>query len=680
MATLFVSYTGLWGGAERLLVDVAPAAPDPWLACPPGRLADAARAAGVRVAPTRERPLEVRATPRDRLLAPARHLAQAREVRALLSALEPDTVVAWSARALLVTLAARGRGSRRPRLVFMQNDLVAQNAIGRAVRVAARRADVVVSPSSAAARSLDPEGRLTARTRIVHPGVDLERFAPRPPGPRAPEALLLGAIVAYKQPELALEAVALAARDLPDLTLRLAGPTIDAAGPALLAALRRRAQAPDLAGRVTFEPTLEDPREALARAGCLLHCAEREPYGRVLVEALASGVPVVAPAVAGPGEIVDATCGRTYAPGDAAAAARALVEVLGDPALAARLAAAAPARAAPHGLATTCAAWASILAAETAEEKPAGPAAGAGIALVTVTHDSAAALGALLASVSRHLPGAAVVVVDSGSADSSAEVARSWPGGATVIELGHNAGFGAATNAGLRAVPPGIDVTVMLNPDVELLDGSLERLAREAAAPGAPDRLLAPLVVGADGRRQDSVHPAPASPPDLVRALVPPAALPGALRRALDPSRATAPRPVGWAVGCCVAARTEVLRRLGPFDERIFMYGEDLDLGLRAAEAGVVTWWWPGARVLHHGAHATRRAYGGEAFERLARARREVVEARGGVARRRLDDLAQLVTFAGRAALKALLRRDNARERRQLSALRRSRRREPPGG
>jgi len=93
-----------------------------------------------------------------------------------------------------------------------------------------------------------------------------------------------------------------------------------------------------------------------------------------------------------------------------------------------------------------------------------------------------------------------------------------------------------------------------------------------------------------------------------------------------------------------------------------------------------VTWWWPGARVLHHGAHATRRAYGGEAFERLARARREVVEARRGVARRRLDDLAQLVTFADRAVLKALLRRDNARERRQLSALRRSRRRGPPGG
>ena len=51
------------------------------------------------------------------------------------------------------------------------------------------------------------------------------------------------------------------------------------------------------------------------------------------------------------------------------------------------------------------------------------------------------------------------------------------------------------------------------------------------------------------------------------------------------------------------------------------MYGEDLELGLRAARAGVPTWFWPAARVIHHGAHATAAAYGGEPFEVLARAR-----------------------------------------------------------
>lgn len=297
-----------------------------------------------------------------------------------------------------------------------------------------------------------------------------------------------------------------------------------------------------------------------------------------------------------------------------------------------------------------------------------GERAGAGIALVTVTHDSEAELAALLASVERHLPAARVVVVDSGSRDGSAAAARAWSGGATVIELGENAGFGRASNEGVRAVEE--PVTVLVNPDVELLDDSLAALGAEAL--GA-ERLLAPLVLRPDGSRQDSAHLEPAAPWLLATALVPPAALPGRLRERAEPWRASRPRRVGWAVGCCVGARTELLRRLGPFDERAFLYAEDLELGLRAADGGVETWFWPAARVLHSGAHSSSRAFGGEPFELLARRRREVIAQRRGRRRARLDDLQQAVTFADRIALKALARRPAERERRQLEALRRAR-------
>jgi phosphatidylinositol alpha 1,6-mannosyltransferase len=50
-----------------------------------------------------------------------------------------------------------------------------------------------------------------------------------------------------------------------------------------------------------------------------------------IVEALASGLPVAAPRAGGPAEILDETCGRLYAPGDATAAAAALVDILRDP-------------------------------------------------------------------------------------------------------------------------------------------------------------------------------------------------------------------------------------------------------------------------------------------------------------------------------------------------------------
>jgi GT2 family glycosyltransferase len=116
------------------------------------------------------------------------------------------------------------------------------------------------------------------------------------------------------------------------------------------------------------------------------------------------------------------------------------------------------------------------------------------------------------------------------------------------------------------------------------------------------------------------------------------------------------------------------LRTLGPFDENFFLYGEDLDLGIRAAQAGAQTWFWPSARVLHHSAHSTRAEFGGEPFELLARARREAVGRRLGRGRLALDDISQAVTFATRIAAKRSLRRSAVRERHQLSALMRVRR------
>jgi GT2 family glycosyltransferase len=178
--------------------------------------------------------------------------------------------------------------------------------------------------------------------------------------------------------------------------------------------------------------------------------------------------------------------------------------------------------------------------------------------------------------------------------------------------------------------------------------------------------------------RQDSAHHEPGSPPELFRALVPPAILPPALRRLVEPWRSDSPRRAGWAVGCCLVARTETLRRLGPFDPAAFLYAEDLDLCLRAADAGIETWFWPSARVLHHGAHASERVFGGEPFELLASRRREVVRRWRGPRRQKIDDWLLLSTYANRVALKRLLGRPAGRERRQLAALRAARRERQP--
>jgi GT2 family glycosyltransferase/glycosyltransferase involved in cell wall biosynthesis len=655
------------------LVDVASGLDGPpAVACPEGPLAAHARDAGLRVFPVPERRLELRGTLRDRVAAPWRLAGLGAEVREIVTALRPEVVYGWGARAALASLAGVAGVRPPPRLIFQANDLLKGPWVSRGVREAARLADRVVAPSETIASDIDPRGVLGRRLLVIRQGVDLERFRPVGSSRSQPHALVLGALVGWKRPRLALEAAALALRDLPSLRVTVAGAPLGELGRGVAASLVRRAGLPDLNGRVTVMNAHPDAAATLRSATCLLHCADCEPYGMVLVEALASGLPVVAPAACGPAEIVNPSCGRLYTPGDARAAADALIEVLSDPTRTAELGAAGRRRAEALFDVEETQRRHRELVEELAAEPGARPAAKAPpaspgrapMALATVTHNSERDLRALLDSVERHLPEARVIVADSGSGDASVEVARG--GRATVIELGENAGFARGCNSALAQVLE--PVTVLVNPDVELLDGSLAALARELTRPGTSERILAPLVMLPDGSRQDSAQRRPAGLGALAAALLPPASLPRPLARRLDPWRSERPRRVGWAVGCCLAARTDTLRGLGPFDERIFLFAEDLELGLRAADAGVETWFWPEARVLHRGGHSTGRAFGGEPFELLARNRRAVIAERLGEGRARLDDWLQLATFANRMALKTLLGRGGTRERAQLQA------------
>jgi GT2 family glycosyltransferase len=287
---------------------------------------------------------------------------------------------------------------------------------------------------------------------------------------------------------------------------------------------------------------------------------------------------------------------------------------------------------------------------------------------VVVLHESRADLERLLASLERHLADAPqIVVVDTGTDDGGAALAAAH--GAEVVPLPRNPGFGTANNAGVARARH--DVTVLLNPDVELLDGGLERLVAHARE---HDGLHAPRLLNADGSLQRSAHPVPGRLAALVPALVHPQLLPARARLAADPWRAEADRKVGWAIGACVAARTTTLRGLGPFDPDQFLFYEDLDLCLRARAVGIPTILHPHVALRHAGAHSTERAFGGEPLELLARRRREVVGTRLGRGALLRDDAAQAVTFATRWAARRLLRRDARREAAQLAALRVARR------
>ena len=273
--------------------------------------------------------------------------------------------------------------------------------------------------------------------------------------------------------------------------------------------------------------------------------------------------------------------------------------------------------------------------------------------VVTVIHNSAPQLQRLLESIERHAHDTAhVIVVDTGSTDGGAELAREWA--AKVIELPDNPGFGAANNAGVAHAH--YAVTALLNPDTKLIDDGILKLVERARRREA---LMFPRLLNEDGTIQDSAHPVPGTARELLPALVHPRLLPRPARVHAEPWRARRrPRPVGWATAAALVAQTDLLRRLGPFDESAFLWYEDMDLCLRARTELIASELHPDVEIVHTGGHST-----GDDLEARARRRREVVARHTSLP---LDDLAQAITFARAAAFKP-------RARAQLRALRRAR-------
>lgn len=184
------------------------------------------------------------------------------------------------------------------------------------------------------------------RLHVVHPGVDLEIFAP---GDQAtarahfgfgPEPLLVfvGRLQPLKAPDL-LVAAAAQMRETAHVVI-CGGPSGN--GDRMPAALRAQAEALGISDRVTFLPPL--PREELAilmrAATAVVVPSHSESFGLVAAEAQACGVPVVAAAVGGLRTVVaDGSSGLLVPSHDPANWSRALDDIVGQPRLRAQLAA-----------------------------------------------------------------------------------------------------------------------------------------------------------------------------------------------------------------------------------------------------------------------------------------------------------------------------------------------------
>jgi N-acetylglucosaminyl-diphospho-decaprenol L-rhamnosyltransferase len=231
---------------------------------------------------------------------------------------------------------------------------------------------------------------------------------------------------------------------------------------------------------------------------------------------------------------------------------------------------------------------------------------GLDLAVVVVNHDSG---GSLLQCVRSVFEAAGditfeVVVVDNDSRDGSAvSVTRSFPQ-IRLIQNDRNRGFPAAANQGMRATSS--EFVLLVNPDAQIVAGTLERFLKVAR-----DRPTAG-VIGALTRNPDgTIYPSARRVPTLLQ---------GAVHTLMGPFWAQNPlsrayrmadwdrlseRPVDWVSGSSMLLRRATLDRVGLFDERFFMYVEDMDLCTRLRASGWEVWFSPELEIEHVGGTAT---------------------------------------------------------------------------
>jgi len=213
------------------------------------------------------------------------------------------------------------------------------------------------------------------------------------------------------------------------------------------------------------------------------------------------------------------------------------------------------------------------------------------LSIVIVTYNARASVAACLRSLSDTPPAIPhdITIVDNASTDGVMPmVAADWAA-VNIVDMGRNAGFAVATNAGIRASAG--TYVLLLNSDTMVRAGAIDTLV--ATLEAAPDVAIAgPRIVDGGGEPELSFGRM-ISPVAEIRQKV-------LGRRAEWIARETRREQfVDWVSGACLLVRRADAEAVGLLDERFFLYTEDVDFCAAVRARGRRVLFTPRAEIVH---------------------------------------------------------------------------------
>jgi hypothetical protein len=213
--------------------------------------------------------------------------------------------------------------------------------------------------------------------------------------------------------------------------------------------------------------------------------------------------------------------------------------------------------------------------------------------VITVSYRGAADTAACVRSLLASTVPVKIVVVDTTPNDPELEPALNFAPDTTILRARENLGFGRANNLGIgwAMQDSGCEFFFLLNNDAVVEPNSVETL-ESAMSSQSEVGIMVPRIAYFDEPERLWYG---GGEVDWRRAS---AFTPG-INRSAHAALAMTERDVSFATGCALFVRASVFRQLGGFDPRFFMYEEDVELCLRAAENGIRIRYIPQAFVLH---------------------------------------------------------------------------------
>lgn len=233
------------------------------------------------------------------------------------------------------------------------------------------------------------------------------------------------------------------------------------------------------------------------------------------------------------------------------------------------------------------------------------------LAVITVTYSPGEHLSHLIASLDAASTGEVLLVcADNGSTDGAPQRAAAEHGNVEFFSTGGNIGYGAAINAAVAALAQRRragairgDYFLIVNPDVEFGPGSVDELLRCIDADlrvGA----AGPRIEEADGSAYPSAREVPGLATGIGHAVLYDVWPGNPFSRAYQANaNMHVQRTAGWLSGACLLVRWDAFDAIGGFDERYFMYLEDIDFGDRLSRAGWDNLYCPSSVILHDQGH-----------------------------------------------------------------------------